>query len=326
MGMNFLTDICRPVEAELREYKDMMLSAMRHDNPLLDKALRHLLQRKGKQMRPILTLLSAKYAGQVNDNVLHAAVALELLHTASLVHDDVVDESDRRRGQESVNALLGNKVAVLVGDFLFSQSLHHANFAGSSLVMEWLAELGQTLADGELRQLANTDSEEISEQAYYEVIEKKTASLFATCAMMGSHLAGGSEENVRRMAQFGRCVGVCFQLRDDIFDYDEANSTGKPTGNDLKEGKLTLPVVHAVLTSKEEKHRAMALRVRQGKGTEEEMAQLVALARERGGIDHAIGAMHEYSQRATALLDEGGQSHVTEALRCYVDFVASRSL
>ncbi len=324
--MDLLTDIRRPIERELRDYQGKKLATMRRGNPQLGTALRHLQQRQDSRKRPISTLLSARHAtGRVNDNVLHAAVALELLHTASLVHDDVVDESDRRRGQRSVNALLGNKVAILVGDFLFSQALRHANFAGSALVMEWLSELGQTLADGELRQLANTGEEEISEQSYYEVIEKKTASLFSACARMGAHLAGGDDEEVGRMADFGRCVGICFQLRDDIFDYDTANSTGKPTGNDMKEGKLTLPVLHAVLSGAGE-YRALALRVRQGKATDGEIASLVSLAKERGGIDHTVEAMREYSRRALALLSDGADPAAAEALRRYADFAASRSL
>ncbi len=302
--MPTLAEICRPIEAELQQYQTMLVDSLQHDNPLLHQAVEHILQRKGKQMRPILVLLSAKLVGRVTEEVLHAAVALELLHTASLVHDDVVDESDRRRGQKSINALMGNRVAILVGDYLFSRTLHHTRFTNSDAAVQWVATLGQTLSDGELQQLANTKNPHFIEDFYYEVIKKKTASLFATCAKMGAHLAGGDEEMVRLMEMFGECVGICFQLRDDIFDYDPTNDTGKPTGNDMKEGKLTLPVLHALIANGDERHRSLALRVRQGEATDAEISQLIDFAKRNGGIEYAVSAMNDYSCRALALLDE----------------------
>ncbi len=331
--MPTLAEICRPIEGELQKYQTMLVDSLQHDNPLLHRAVEHILQRKGKQMRPILVLLSAKLVGEVNEAVLHAAVALELLHTASLVHDDVVDESDRRRGQKSINALMDNRVAVLVGDYLFSRTLHHTSFTNSDEAVKWVATLGQTLSDGELQQLANTENAHFIEDSYYDIIEKKTASLFATCAKMGAHLAGGSEEMVRLMEMFGDCVGICFQLRDDIFDYDAANEAGKPTGNDMKEGKLTLPVLHALIENGDELHRSLALRVRQGKATDEEIAELIDFTKRSGGIEYAEAAMHDYSRRALAILDEcassldvGDASSALDALRLYVRFVSARNL
>ncbi len=360
--MPTLAEICHPIEAELQQYQTMLVDSLQHDNPLLHQAVEHILQRKGKQMRPILVLLSAKLVGRVTEEVLHAAVALELLHTASLVHDDVVDESDRRRGQKSINALMGNRVAILVGDYLFSRTLHHTRFTNSDVAVQWVATLGQTLSDGELQQLANTKNPHFIEDFYYDIIKKKTASLFATSAKMGAHLAGGSEEMVKSMEMFGECVGICFQLRDDIFDYDPTNDTGKPTGNDMKEGKLTLPVLHALIESGDERHRSLALRVRQGEATDAEISQLIDFTKCNGGIEYAESAMHDYSRRALALLDTcasspavGGSSSVAEApspalsaspsfvidspssalavpspaldaLRLYVSFVSSRTL
>ncbi|MCR5849305.1 MAG: polyprenyl synthetase family protein, partial [Bacteroidaceae bacterium] len=189
--MNKLIEIRRPIEAEMQAYRTLFEETLQTDNPLLNIALQHVLKRQGKAMRPILVMLAARYVGEVNEHVLHAAVALELLHTASLVHDDVVDESDRRRGQKSVNALLDNKAAVLVGDFLLSKALYHSAQTGSQRVVTWVAELGHTLSDGELLQLVNIDKKEISEEDYFEVIRKKTASLFETCARVGALLAGG---------------------------------------------------------------------------------------------------------------------------------------
>jgi len=324
--MDLLTDIRRPIEEELKAYRSLFENTLQTQNPLLQAALDHLLQRQGKMMRPILVLLSARYAGKVGEQVLHAAVALEMLHTASLVHDDVVDESDRRRGQKSVNALLSNQAAVLVGDFLLSKALYHASLTGSQQVVQWIAELGQTLADGELQQLANTDSSDFSEQAYFDVIDKKTASLFSSCGRIGAFLSGGGEKIVREMSDFGHYVGLCFQLRDDIFDYDTSNEAGKPTGNDMREGKLTLPVIYAILHADDSLHREMALKVRRGEASEAEMKSLVALAQTRGGIAYAQTAMHGFCDRAVALIDESRDSNIVESLRAYVGFVADRSV
>ena len=324
--METLQDIRRPIEVELKQYRMLFEETLQSNNPILHLALSHLLQRQGKMMRPILVFLAAKMVGKVNERVLHAAVSLELLHTASLVHDDVVDESDRRRGQRSVNALLDNKAAVLVGDFLLSKALYHAAQTGSNRVVTWVSELGQILSDGELQQLANTDSKEFSEDVYYEIIEKKTASLFSCCGRIGAFLAGADDESVLIMSNFGKYVGLCFQLRDDIFDYDQINEAGKPTGNDMREGKLTLPVLHALLTSEENLQRDSALKVRAGEASEEEMAGLVTFAFNQGGIAYATKAMHDYCDKALGLLNKNRDSDIAESLRSYVRFVANRSL
>ncbi len=322
--MNHLDKIQAPITEELQQFADMFRASFVHDNPLLGMALDHLSKRTGKQMRPTLVLLSARTVGRVNEKVLHAAVALELLHTASLVHDDVVDESDRRRGQLSVNALTNNKVAVLVGDYLLSLALQHAAQTESTEVVNVVGRLGQTLADGELMQLANTHSEEISEKKYFEVIRKKTASLFSACAQVGAILAGGTEAEVERMRQFGQLVGTCFQLRDDIFDFDSEADTGKPAGNDLKEGKLTLPVIHALNKGQNPEMTALALAVRHGEASAEQIADLVRYTREQGGIPYSEWAMDEFRYMASGLIPEDRDASIVEALHVYVDFVAQR--
>ena len=217
--MDVLTRIRKPIERELADFEVLFDIVLRHRNPILEVALRHIFSRKGKMMRPILTLLSAKKCGEVNEAVLHAAVSLEMLHTASLVHDDVVDESGLRRGQSSVNALLDNKAAVLVGDYLLSTALEHAARTGSLRVVELVSLLGKMLSDGELQQLSNVKSDVITEEQYFDVIRHKTASLFTICAEVGALLSGASEQDVRRVRDFGEYVGLCFQIRDDIFDY-----------------------------------------------------------------------------------------------------------
>lgn len=331
--MDKLTEIRRPIEAEMKAYRTLFEQTLQTDNTLLQLALNHLLQRQGKMMRPILVLLAARYigqansaSGQLNEKVLHAAVALELLHTASLVHDDVVDHSDRRRGQKSINALLDNRAAVLVGDFLLSKALYHSAQTGSNRVVTWVAELGQTLSDGELLQLANLDKTEISEEQYFNVIRKKTASLFETCAKAGALLAGGDEEDIRKMMQFGDGAGLCFQMRDDLLDYDNQHDTGKPSGNDMKEGKLTLPVIHALLTAADEKMFALAMKVRRGDATDEEIAQLVDFAHVQNGLQYTEKFMDKIGRSTLQLLSykKDSDPDVSESLSAYVRFVVGR--
>ena len=323
--MSQLESIQTPVKEELKQFADIFETALSHENPLLGMALEHLKKRTGKRMRPVLVLLCARLTGRVNDAVLNAAAALELLHTASLVHDDVVDESDTRRGQLSVNALSGNKVAVLVGDYLLSVALQLAAKTQNTEVVGVVAQLGQTLADGELLQLANTKKLELSEASYYEVIRKKTASLFSACAQVGAILAGGSGEEVERMRRFGQHVGMCFQLRDDIFDFDDKADTGKPAGNDMKEGKLTLPVIHALNKAADDGMTALAMKVRRGEATAQEIDSLVAFTREQEGIAYAEWAMDEFRYMAAGLIPEDADQTVVEALRHYVDYVAQRN-
>lgn len=302
----------------------MFEKVMSHENPILNEALVHMRQRLGKMMRPILVILSARMVGRCTQEVLHAAVALEMLHTASLVHDDVVDESDRRRGQASVNARFGNKAAVLVGDYVLSMALEHAALTQSTQVVGLVAQLGQTLADGELLQLYNTQSDIIDEKSYYSVIRKKTASLFAACSQIGAILAGGSDDDVERLRQVGQITGICFQLRDDIFDYDDKHDVGKPAGNDMKEGKLTLPAIHAVLRGGDPEMKNLALKIRRQQASPSDIQRMVDYTRQQNGIAYAEWAMQEFQYMAAGLVPEDGDPAIREALHAYIDYVAGR--
>ena len=325
--MEILKEIRYPIEAELKQYRMLFEETLQSNNPILHLALNHLLQRQGKMMRPIMVLLAARMVGEVNERVLHAAVSLELLHTASLVHDDVVDESDRRRGQRSVNALLDNKAAVLVGDFLLSKALYHAAATNSNRVVTWVSELGQTLSDGELLQLANLDKKNISEEDYFEVIDKKTASLFETCARAGAMLAGAGEDAIKLLQEFGQKVGLCFQMRDDLLDYDNQHDTGKPSGNDMREGKLTLPVIHAIIQTGDETMKQVALRVRAGEATEEEIAQLVSFTHAHDGIAYTEKKMYNLASECLSLIDKKvSDPTIAESLHKYAQFVVGREL
>lgn len=326
--VDLLKEIRKPVEADLARFNEMFRESLKSDNPLLGMALDHLTRRTGKQMRPILVMLAARGADNsvdvVSDQVIHAAIAMELLHTASLVHDDIVDESDRRRGQKSVNSLLDNKAAVLVGDFLLSKAIEHAVACGDSRVVALISNVGIMLSDGELLQLSNVDSKEIGEGSYYEVVRKKTASLFSACAEVGALLATDHPGYIYTMKRFGMLLGICFQLKDDIFDYDDQHDVGKPAGNDMKEGKLTLPVIY--VANKNPEAHALALKVRAGEASQEEITHLVNLTRQEGGVLYAESAMGDMSGMATGLLDEVGESTIVQALQYYLDYVAKRVL
>lgn len=312
------------MQAELQEFRRQFAATLQSDNTLLQAALTHILNRSGKMVRPTMVMLSARTVGVVGQRVMDVALALELLHTASLVHDDVVDESDERRGQSSLNAMMTNQIAVLVGDYILSRALHHAAATGSTEIVDAVAMLGQTLADGELQQLANLDSEVINENSYYLVVRKKTASLFAACAQLGVTAAGGSAEQAERMRQLGSLVGTCFQLRDDLLDFRGSERLGKPSGNDMREGKITLPVISALKHSQSEEIQRLALLVRRREATDEDISKLTCLATQKGGVEYTQWAMKEFSMMADGLIDEQADAEIVQALHAFVLFMSDR--
>ncbi len=323
--MEVLDKIKAPVAAELEQFREAFRKTLYSDNPLLEQAVEHLLKAPGKQLRPLLVLLAARMVGEVNEKVIRVALALEMLHTASLVHDDVVDESDRRRGLPSVNALLSNQVAVLAGDFVLSKALECAAETEDVRVVRYIAQLGQSLADGELLQLDSQDSEVLSEAVYFDIIGRKTASLFSLCARLGAMMAGGTEAEAERLAQYGKLIGICFQLRDDVFDYGTAE-VGKPLGNDMKEGKLTLPTIYAVVHSDDASMRELALKVRRREASAEEMHQLMDFTVSQGGLEYAQWHMKDMQGMADGLIDDTRNPSITEALHLLTAFVAERIL
>lgn len=324
--MDYLSIIKHPIEAELADFVSLFNQSLSHEDGLLGSALEHIRKRAGKRMRPILILLMARNFGQITDVTQNAAVGLELLHTASLVHDDVVDESEERRGQASVNATYDNKVAVLVGDYILSTALLCVARTHSEQIVTYLAELGRTLSDGEILQLSNIGRKDISEDVYYDVIKQKTAALFEACAGIGALSSGASDEDVMAAKQFGQNLGIIFQIRDDIFDYYDSKEIGKPTGNDMAEGKLTLPVIHAVNNGGDEDMKRLALKVKDHSVTAEEIASLVDYTKRMGGIEYAEKRMWEFHAEAQRFLDERvGQQEIKEALQAYLDFVIKRN-
>ena len=324
--MDYLSIIKQPISKDLDDFIALFESALTHSDGMLSSALNHIRQRGGKRMRPILTLLLAKNYGQISDVTQHSAVGLELLHTASLVHDDVVDESSERRGQASVNASYNNKVAVLVGDYILSTSLLHVSYTGNQRIIEFLAQLGRTLAAGEILQLSNIQNQEISEDVYYQVIKQKTAALFEACAVIGALSGGADESQMLEAKQFGQNLGIMFQIRDDIFDYYDSKEIGKPTGNDMAEGKLTLPVIYALNNTDFEAMHTLAKKVKAGSINADEIAVLVEFTKQQGGIEYAEQRMQYFSQLCKQYIDsQVKEKAVKDALTAYVDYVVQRN-
>ena len=322
--MDSISLIRTPIEAELGDFKELFDSSLSSSNALLDSVVSHIRQRNGKMMRPILVLLVARLYGAIRPATLHAAVALELLHTASLVHDDVVDESTERRGQLSVNAIYNNKVAVLVGDFLLATSLVHAGKTMSHEILEVVSCLGQDLAEGELLQLSNVSNPQFSEEIYFDVIRKKTAALIAACTKSAALSVGVGEGEAELARLLGEYIGICFQIKDDIFDYFDNKEIGKPTGNDMLEGKLTLPALYVLNTTKNEEAQEIAIKVKEGTATLDEIAHLISFIKENGGIEYAVQTMNVYKQKAFNLLASLPDSDICAALRAYLDYVVDR--
>ena len=323
--MDNLSTIRTPIYTELQDFIALFDKSLTHEDGLLGQALEHVRAKGGKRMRPILILLMTKSFGKVTLVAQYAAVGLELLHTASLVHDDVVDESGERRGQASVNASYNNKVAVLVGDYILSTALLNIARTNDCDIVCDLAELGRTLSNGEILQLTNIVNTNFSEEVYFEVIRQKTAALFESCAVIGAKAGGADKQAVEAARAFGRNVGIIFQIRDDIFDYYQSADLGKPTGNDMAEGKLTLPVLYALNTTGDTQMAALARKVKARNVSAEEIAQLVEFTKNNGGIAYAERKMAECQALAIDFIDRYvADTQLKNALKAYVDFIIDR--
>lgn len=324
--MDYQTVIKAPISAELADFIEMFNRSLDHEDGMLAQALNHIRQRGGKRMRPILILLIAKSFGAVTEVTQHAAIGLELLHTASLVHDDVVDESGERRGQASVNAIYDNKVSVLVGDYILSTALLHVSYTHRERIIRYLAQLGRTLSDGEILQLSNISNRDISEDVYYNIIKGKTAALFEACASIGALASGATDEEIEAAARFGQNLGIVFQIRDDIFDYYDSADIGKPTGNDMAEGKLTLPAIYAVNHDAPAEIRELAYKVKDRSISTDEIGKLVAYTKANCGIEYAERRMWEFHDEACHFIDTYiHQDDIRQALRAYLDYVIKRN-
>lgn len=324
--MTTLDTITTPITDEMRDYRTVFEECLHSDNALLNEVLAFITQRKGKMMRPMLTILSAKLLGEVGEATLCTAAAFELFHTASLVHDDVVDESDERRGMASTRGAFGNKAAVLVGDYILSLALQLAAKSGNARLVSILSVAAQNLSSGELLQLKSVHNQEISEEVYFKIIKEKTAALFSACGEAGALTATTDEAAIATMKAFGETIGICFQIRDDIFDYNNDTNIGKPTGNDMQEGKLTLPVIYALHSTGNEEMLTLARKVKNHSASADDVARLVSFTKENGGIEYAEKVMLEYADRAKALIANYPDNDIKTALLAYADYVVGRKI
>ena len=324
--MERLSIIKRPIEGEFDDFVRLFNESLTNTDGLLSQVLEHIKHRGGKRMRPLLILLIAKNYGGVNDVTLRSAVGLELLHTASLVHDDVVDESKERRGQPSVNAVYNNKVAVLVGDYVLSTALLNISYTNNSDILRSIAELGRNLSNGEILQLSNIQNTEFSEDIYYDVIKMKTAALFESCCEVGTLSVNANERQIELAKEFGRNLGIIFQIRDDIFDYYDSKEIGKPTGNDMAEGKLTLPVLYALNSTHDSEMEEIARKVKRNDVTRYEIARLVDFTKNNGGIEYAEQKMLELRHKCMEFIDsESVSEEIRTSLTAYIDYVIQRN-
>lgn len=322
---DYLSIIRQPVVADMQRFDDLFNEALTHADGTLSLALDFIRQRSGKRMRPLLTMLLARVFGSVSDVTQYAALGLELLHTASLVHDDVVDEAAKRRGQRSVNAVYDNKVAVLVGDYILSAALLNVCETNNVAIVKVLSNLGKTLSNGEILQLTTNGSDEISEDAYYNVILQKTAGLFEACGELGAMSVNASEEQVLLAKSFGKMIGMIFQIRDDIFDYFDSTKIGKPTGNDMLEGKLTLPAIHALLKMNDPQMNLLAQKVKDRSAKQEDIDQLVDFTKRNGGIEYAQKRMQEMSEEAALFIETHvADPEIKASLTAYLEYVVQR--
>jgi octaprenyl-diphosphate synthase len=322
--MDLLSTIKTPIEQEIVAFNDYFKSQFKSDVPLLDSALHYVSESAGKLMRPMLVMLVAKCVSDVNDKAFAAASAMEMLHTASLLHDDVLDESDKRRGRPSVNVTFNNNVAVLTGDFLFSQALNNAASTADHRVVHELSVLGKALSRGEILQIELQQNGLYSEDNYLKVIYCKTASLFVCSCACAVYTAGGSEEQRTAFEKFGENVGICFQIKDDIFDYFSGD-VGKPTGSDMREGKVTLPALYVMRESSNPLIVPIREKLKNGEMLNDtEIESLIAISVNEGGIQYAESRIEYYRQCALDALPTDIPADLREALIAYLDYTIQR--
>jgi octaprenyl-diphosphate synthase len=322
--MSALTGITKPVVNEMAEFEVYFSRTMRSEIPLLNIILNYILRRKGKQMRPLLVFLTAKLNGKIAESTFIAATCIELLHTASLVHDDVVDDAHERRGSLSINALWNSKIAVLLGDYLLSSGMHICVEKSRYDMLEIISEAVKSMSEGELLQLQKARKLNIKEEDYYKIIVSKTAALLSACTACGARSVSEDADTIQLMKEFGENIGLSFQIRDDILDYEGTGLTGKAVGNDIKEKKITLPLIHALENSSNSKKRHILNIVKSRKKTKSDITEVISFVIEYGGIEYAAVKMNQYRDKALAILDSYPESEVKESLREFVRYTTSR--
>lgn len=322
--MDVLYNIQAPINDELKELNRILVEKLHTDNQLINKIVERYLLTKGKQIRPILILLCARMMGNISHTTILSAVAIELMHNASLIHDDVIDTSLYRRGHPTINALEDNRLAVLMGDYFVSCALKCGVETNNMHIISAMGRLGQELAHGEINQIDNARRHRLSEEAYFEVIRRKTASLFRTCMFVGAISVGTDEETRSKLENIGELLGLCFQIKDDIFDYYDSNVIGKPTGNDLREGKITLPLLYAITHNNDAENERMRALLDNDSLDSNAVETLIDYAKRMGGIEYAQERMLQLRNEAVASLETLPDSPARQALIELLDYTISR--
>ncbi|MBP9995482.1 MAG: polyprenyl synthetase family protein [bacterium] len=320
-----LDEIKSVVAPELSRFDDYYSDALRSDNKLLDKIGAYTLRHKGKQLRPLFVFLSAKCFGEVNGRTFRAATFIELLHSATLIHDDVVDDAAERRGFASMNALYKNKIAVLAGDYLLAKGMMIALENKEYQMLDMISEAVANIGDGEISQLDKAKRMDVSEDEYYQIIEKKTASLFASCCAIGAVSTNADARQVEAMRLFGTYAGIAFQIRDDIFDYQPDNMSGKGFGNDIKEHKMTLPLIHLLKESPPVEREIIKGKILLCGKKMKTIKKIIALANEKHSLEYCTEKMNEYIQKAENQLNEINDSEAKTALRNLMYYCVNRN-
>ncbi|MDY3364151.1 polyprenyl synthetase family protein [Riemerella anatipestifer] len=321
---NIVEEIKRPIGAEMKLFEQKFYESMQSKVPLLDKVTRFIVTTKGKQMRPMFVFLCAKLVGDVNEKTYRGASMIELIHTATLVHDDVVDESFKRRNFFSINALWKNKIAVLVGDYLLSKSVLLSTDNKDFDLLSVISTTIREMSEGELLQLEKARKLDITEEVYYEIIRQKTATLIAACCEIGVLSNGVDEIMAKKMRDFGTYTGMAFQIKDDLFDYLSKNIIGKPVGIDIKEQKMTLPLIYTLKNANEKDRKYYFDTIKRYNHNPKRVKELIDFVKHSGGLDYAIGIMKDFQQKAKDILEDFPDSEAKTSLNLMLDYVIER--
>ncbi|MDY3528972.1 polyprenyl synthetase family protein [Riemerella anatipestifer] len=321
---NIVEEIKRPIGAEMKLFEQKFYESMQSKVPLLDKVTRFIVTTKGKQMRPMFVFLCAKLVGDVNEKTYRGASMIELIHTATLVHDDVVDESFKRRNFFSINALWKNKIAVLVGDYLLSKSVLLSTDNKDFDLLSVISTTIREMSEGELLQLEKARKLDITEEVYYEIIRQKTATLIAACCEIGVLSNGVDDTMAKKMRDFGTYTGMAFQIKDDLFDYLSKNIIGKPVGIDIKEQKMTLPLIYTLKNANEKDRKYYFDTIKRYNHNPKRVKELIDFVKHSGGLDYAIGVMKDFQQKAKDILEEFPDSEAKTSLNLMLDYVIER--
>ncbi len=325
--MTDIQTIRRSLAPDIESINSLIADRLSSTNPLINEVIGRYLSHKGKQLRPMMVLLTAKLLGaEATQRVIASAASIEMLHNASLIHDDVIDQSSTRHNSPTINAMWDNHIAVLVGDYFVSSALQLVISTADLRAIETIASLGRLLSTGEMDQIHNAANHSISEQSYFEIITHKTASLFVACVEMGAYAADADASKLDIMRRFALLFGQCFQIKDDIFDYFKSDSLGKPTGNDLREGKVTLPLLYALSVESHPRCREMATLLHSGSLSDDQIAVLINYAIEAGGIDYANDTLRRLRDQAAATLAELGPECDTTPLLTLLDYIIERDI